>query len=520
MKSWFASSVLLCWAAVASAASPQEGQQCLDRVDLACAGRVEAELEDSPAATRFRAALAFHRSEFEAALRLQESVEDQYGDEPEYAGTLAHMRVTAEATRGFKVERRGDVEIHYLPGVDQVLVDEAFETLQSAHDRIGPRLGGAPPGGVRLEIYPTGERFTAASGIGAAAVETTGVVALSKWTRLLVTSPRALARGYPWKDTLAHEYIHYIVAYNTADRAPVWLQEGIARSHEVLWRQEAFAELPAWSQSLLARALREDDLVTLEEMHPSMAYLPSAERAALAFAQVSTMVEHLEGSAGQGATAKALARVREGADALQAVADVATAGDRARFMADWRRSVEAMRLVSRELAAAPTVLGATADDFGIDPVLSQRQDLAGFARLGDLLQAQELHAAALVEYQKAIPKGEAPSPLLAVRLSRALASLGRVDEGVRALEDSLRDYPDYAASTKELAVLLLRQGKEREALAWYRASADINPFDPEVQGQLATLYEAGGDPDRAERHRGYRRLLLLGADPRTRPGAG
>lgn len=520
MKSWFASSLLALWAGLASAASPAEGDACLERVDLACAATVEAALDDSAAATRFRARLAFHRSEFATAVRLMESVERQYGDEPGFAEELAHYRVTLEAAAGFVVERRGDVEIHYLPGVDRVLVDEAFETLQAAHDRIGPRLGGAPPGGVRLEIYPTGDRFTAASGIGAEAVETTGVVALSKWTRLLVTSPRALARGYAWKDTLAHEYIHYIVAFNTRDRAPVWLQEGIARSHEVLWRQDAFAEMAAWSQSLLAEALAKDDLVTLQEMHPSMAYLPSAERAALAFAQVSTMVEHLERAGGKGATARALAGVREGTDALQAVADVAAAGDPERFMAEWKTAVQSMRLVSRKLAAIPTVLGEAADEFGIDPVLSQRRDLAGYARIGDLLAAQELHEAALVEYRKATPDDEAPSPLLAVRLARTLAALGDVDEAIRSLEASIRDYPDYAGPTKELGGLLLRQGKARDALAWYRASADVNPFDPEVQGQLATLYQALGDASRAERHRGYRRLLLLGDDARPAPGDG
>lgn len=499
----------------AFAGTPAEGLACLERSDLACAEAAGAGMGDSAAATRFRAELAFHRGEFADAAQLLESVAESEDDRR----LLALYRDTVAATEGFATRTRGDVTIRYLPGVDEVLLDEAFETLQAVHDRIGPRLGGAPPGGVRLEIYPTGDRFTAASGIGAASVENTGVVALSKWTRLLVTSPRALARGYGWRDTLAHEYIHYIIAYNTRDNAPVWLQEGVARSHEVLWRDDRLAELPAYSQSLLAEALRTDSFVTLEEMHPSMAYLPSAERAALAFAQVSTMIEYLEKTAGGDATRRVLARVRDGADALAAVAAEASGGDPQRFMAGWRDHVGTLRLVSKKLAVAPTVLGGGPDDFGIDPVLARRQDLAGHARIGDLMQEQGLHDAALVEYRAASPADEPPSPLLSVRIARSLAALGRVDEAIRALETTIADYPDYATPTKELAALMVARGRAGDALRWYRASADINPFDPEVQGQLATLYASAGQAALAERHRGYRRLLLLGgSDPVRRPG--
>ena len=40
-------------------------------------------------------------------------------------------------------------------------------------------------------------------------------------------------------------------------------------------------------------AVQRDDLVTFDEMHPSLAKLPSQERAALAYAQVAMAVEYL-----------------------------------------------------------------------------------------------------------------------------------------------------------------------------------------------------------------------------------
>jgi tetratricopeptide (TPR) repeat protein len=522
MKNWSASRLLplvtlvlalLGGARRAWAGTPAEGMACLERVDIACAMRAGEGMGDSPHATHFQARLAFYLGHFEQALDLLQQAKDDKVDEEDYADDREIYTATVAATHGFITEHRGDVEIRYSPGTDAVLLDEAFEVLQAAHDRIGERLGGAPPGGVRMEIYPTADSFIAASSLPAEAVRTTGVVALSKWTRLLVTSPKALGRGYAWKDTIAHEYIHYIVAYHTGDLAPVWLQEGIARSHEVLWRQDDFAALPAYQQSLLAEALAKNDLVKLQEMHPSMAYLPSAEKASLAFAEVCTMVEHLEAVAGTGATRNVLARVKGGTDALTAVTDVAGARDSDAFMDGWKASLGEMRLVKRKLEAMPTVLGPPDDAFGIDPVLAQRADLAGHARIGDLLHQQGLDEAALLEYQEAVPEDEPASPLLAARIARALVALGKVDDAIHTLSASIGDYPEFATTRKDLGDLLLKKGQQKAALAEYRASADVNPFDPEVQAALSHLYTSLGDTSLAERHQRYRQILLLGGPP-------
>ncbi len=515
MKSWFASS-LLAWAGAASAASVDEGRACLEASDLPCAEGAAADAGDNARGALLRAEVAFAKADFAEALRLLESVAPELAGDEEFERTRSLYRATVEATDGFTVAKRGDVEIRYLPGTDLVLVDEAFEALQAAHDRIGPLLGGAPPGGIRMELYPTAERFTKASGLPPAAVQTTGVVALSKWTRLLVTSPRALGRGYAWKDTIAHEYIHYIVAWRTRDRAPVWLQEGIARSHESLWQHDAPPELQPFQQSLLADALAKDALVPLERMHPSMAFLDSAEEAALAFAQVSTMMVHLRDTAGTDAVSRVLDRVREGTDALKATAEVANGGDVGHFMTGWKGMLSGMHLVSRKLAAMPTVLGPAEDDFGIDPVLAKRRDLAGHARLGDLLREAERHEAALIEYRKAIPDGEPASPTLSARMADALVALKRTEEALSTLRASVTDYPEYASTRKRLGEILLSQGKTREALVQFRASADINPFDPEVQSALADLYASTGDTALAARHARYRGILALGGET---PGA-
>lgn len=520
MKNWSASSALvaLFWAAPAWAGPVEDVGSCLDASDMACARAAAEKLGAAPADRAMLARLAFHEGRFDDALTGMEQAARTLTDE-DTQRELALFRATVEATDGFRKERRGDVELQFFPGTDLVLVDEAFETLQAVHDKVAPLLGGPPPGGVRMEIYPSGATFTAASGLPEAAVQTTGVVALSKWTRLLVTSPRALGRGYAWKDTIAHEYIHYVVAYHTLDKAPVWLQEGIARSHESLWRVAEPPPLQPFQQSLLADALAKNALVPLSKMHPSMAFLDSAEEAALAFAQVSTMIEHLRRVSGTDAVRRALGEVRTGTDALQAVADIGTGGDSARFMSDWQASLAELDLVKRRLHAMPTVLGGTEDDFGVDPVLAERKDLAGHARLGDLLREANRYDAALVEYDKAMPADEPPSPTLVARKAQTLQAMKRPDDAIALLQASIRDYPEFPLTRKLLGDLLLQRGRRADALAQYRASADINPFDPEVQAALADLYAATGDAALAARHARYRRVLDLGgADPGDKDG--
>ena len=53
---------------------------------------------------------------------------------------------------------------------------------------------------------------------------------------LMVVSPRATIFGYPWMDTLAHEYTHLLVSRISHDTVPVWLQEGLARFEQSRWR--------------------------------------------------------------------------------------------------------------------------------------------------------------------------------------------------------------------------------------------------------------------------------------------
>lgn len=516
MKSWCASSLLLlALAAPARGADPEDVAACLAAVDLPCArAAADALLAAKPRDPRglaLAAETAFHEGRYAEAVAGIERVSALHPDlADQVAGTLALYRATVEATAGFEERRAGEVVLRFDPGLDAVLLDEAGEALAAARDALRAELGSLPPQPVLLEIYPTGRRFVAASGLDERAVGTTGVVAISKWARLLVTSPRSVANGYPWKDTVVHEYVHQVVSHVSDDRTPVWLHEGIARCLEARWRGVEQLPLDPFQQVALARALAADDLVTFEEMHPSFAFLRSAERGALAYAQVQVLVATAMRRGGPGTLVRTLAAVRDGRDAAAALAESAGYGDFPALMADAEAAMRALDLVERKLAVLPVALDAAGGDFGGDPVLEERQDLAGHARLGDLLLAAGRPRAALAEYALAVAPEEPESPHVAAHAARCHRALGEDAEALALLERSARDYPGYPETWRELGLLREAAGDGASALAAFRAAADVDPFDPEVQGRLAALYATRGNPALAARHARYERLLREG----------
>ncbi len=499
----------------ASAANLADGQRCLAANDVPCAMAVVEEMNatasKNPDWLAFAAKAHFYAANFEEAAKLANQAADA-GWNDRWDDRLLYER-TRDVHADWTEAERGSFLITWRPGVDVILLEEAAEVLALSEQHLADKLmGGPPPGPTRLEIYPDGRTFIDASSLTKDDVQTTGVVALSKWSRLLLTSPRALGRGYGWKDTVAHEYIHLVVSHQTDDKTPVWLQEAIAKYLDNRWvdGQDHF-HLSVRAQGLLAEAIASDDLVSFEEMHPSFAKLKSADRASLAYAQVSTMMAYCYDKQGDGLLLDVLPRIKDGTDAAQALALGCGFKNYDQMHDGWLEYVRGLDLVSKKLASMPTVLdGGT--ELDADPVLSHRQDLARFVRLGDLLAERSRYKAAMVEYAKAVPADEPMSPLLANRMAQAWLELGEADSARRVLEDSLQDYPEFPLSHKTLGSVYASQGRAAAALRSYRRAADFNPYDPAVQQALADLSTATGDLRAARRYEDNLRILRRGGE--------
>jgi tetratricopeptide (TPR) repeat protein len=501
------------WPGTALAVSANDALECLQQSDLVCAQEIEAELErDRPGSVdlgQVRVWNAFHQGDYLRTMEEMERLRER-GTDLEVEESRIPYRGTAEASRGMESHRGEGVEVRVSPGVDRIVAEEAVDALIKIRQETDGLFGGGPEHTIILDVFATGTRFIGASGLPPEAVQTTGVVALSKWTRLLLTSPRALSRGYAWRDTVAHEYIHLVVSFRSEDQAPVWLQEGLAKFLESHWEDGATGELTIHHQSLLAEAVRTGDFVPFEKFKYSMAYLDSGEEAALAFSQVATMVQYMTERGGMDVLPVLMDRLADGETAESAVAGLAGHSDFESFRQGWLEWLRTQRLASEDLSSLPVVLDGAGDEFDSDPLLSQRPDLARYTRLGDLLLQAERPKAALIEYEKAVDPDEPPSPLLMSRKAQCLADLERVRDALGEAQEGVRLYPEFAPLQVIYARMLELSGRSLDARKAWAEAHNLNPYDPEVQDALVRLYGEEGNSTAQARHERYAHILATG----------
>jgi len=514
MKNWFASNLIVWWglSSPAWAASLSEGMSCLAVGDLSCAQEVrDSMVASAPAAVgtmKLNLRVLFREGKYSRVVEVLDALEakgvDIESEDP------SPYRATAAAAAGMAETVQGGVRVRHAGGIEQILEDDALSVLQASRRAYDALFGGGPGHEVLLDIFPTARRFIQASGLPPEAVRTTGVIALSKWSRLLISSPRSMGRGYSWKDTIAHEYIHLVVSVRSGDRSPVWLQEGLAKHLEPRWRDGSDSGLSIHQQSLIARAIQTGEFVPFEKFKHSMAYLDSGEETGLAFAQVSTMVGYLLAQGGDECLPGVLDRIRDGEASEVVVAEAAGHTDFEDFRSGWLEWLSSRPLIQEKIASLPVVLDGAGGSYAEDPLLAARADLARFARLGDLLRGEGRPLAALVEYRKAADPEGPPSPLLQAREATCLLELDQLQRAEAVAAEGARLYPEFTLLQVVHGRTLDALGMQRRALEAWKAAHDLNPFNPEVQTALAADYAAIGAGEEADQHRRYARILQFG----------
>ncbi len=414
---------------------------------------------------------------------------------PTSLGRLADVIVdTYEVTKNYETFTYENFEVRYAPGPDEILVPYAIDTLKAASEALQAELGVSMVSPIRLEIYPDAESLARVSTLSVEAIRTTGTIALCKWGRLMIVSPGALMHGYPWLDTIGHEYVHLLMTKVTLDQSPVWLQEGLAKFLETRWRQdEATLRHDPASSQLLHEAVAANELLDFDQLHPSIALLPTQRAAALAFAQVSSFMEMYYREHGSAGMQQALRRVGEGGDARKALAGVAGVSWKV-LEKRWRSGLSkepkppAARLMPRFLSGEAT----------------EQDELAGvelerarnYLRLGDLLWTRSRPAAASVEYAKA-HQAAPEDPVVASRYARSAIAGGRPQQALAPLKQTLARYPTHAPALSSLATALFRISDFGAARDAANQAIAHNPFDPQPHCILSELPIPQADSEQA-----------------------
>ena len=401
---------------------------------------------------------------------------------------------SAKVTSGY-LERRSPHFVFRFPAEDAVLADYGLESLEAAVAAVQDDLGFVPGRPIVVDILRDAGDLAVMTTLADAEIERTGTVAVSKWSRIMLTSPRALRLGYEWQDSLSHEYIHYAVAALTHDRAPVWLQEGLAKFLEHRWRTPIGLSLNPSMQHFLAKALASGKLITFDAMHPSMAKLPRAEDATLAFAEVTTAIACLHAHANSAALREVLATVRDGGDARVAVARAfGGSGSWSDFEHAWKQFMQGLHyktlpgmepLIPKYRKKGTGAQGAPSEDDG--SATSAEGDR--FLRLGNMMLLRNRPRAASVEYEKGYKVAGNSNWIFAVKLGRTHLALGEYEQAIRVIGGAEATYPELPWPHLIAGQAMLGKGDAKAAIAPLLLSLAVNPYDPSVHCSLAEAYK-------------------------------
>lgn len=449
--------------------------------------------------------LRFFQHRYDEAVRLLEAATP--GADP--TGLLRLARAASELMRGHAEVEGEHFVISYPKGKDEVLVPYLLETLEAERAALAGDLGVAPAEKVRVEILGAVSELARLSTLTDAEIRGSGTIALCKYGKLMLVSPKALFTGYDWLDTAAHEYVHYAVMRKAGPAAPIWLHEGLAKWLETRWRGEGGQDFSSFSAALVRRAAEKGTLVRFEQMHPSMAKLPTQEQSALAFAEVTLAVELLVKKGGTPALARTLELLAGGTPVETAV--VAVMGmPWPEFLATWKRhlatrplprggaqALQRLRFIDDPRQGGPWAEWAELDD----PKARE------FARLGELMRERGRPVAARLEYRKALDRGGGRVAVLANQFAVVAIQTGRQAEAEQVLGEAIGWNPDHPVLRVRLGRLLLARKDFAGARRQLSLANRQDPFDPEIHVGLALAFDALGDPASASRERRFAEIL-------------
>jgi len=453
--------------------------------------------------------IAFHRGEYQEALRLIRSAVELGGGDESRKGFALFVEEAIGVIAPF---RRYETP-HFIISLDErqdgILIGYITDTLEKTYQAMALQYGFQPQEKIRVEVFPDTKAFYYASTLSARDIEVAGAVGLTQFNKLMLLSPRSLVYGYRWLDAISHEYMHYLIMKLTGNGAPIWFHEGLAKYEETRWRNGPSYLSPLY-QTLLARALAEGKLIDFSRMEPSLVKLETPEDVQLAYAQAASAIEFI--------------RVKAGHEGVKAIMDrMATNSNRGagapinavlglnlqEFEGSWKEFLKTKGLkevsgvnVRRYKIKEGRVNEETMDMEEIKSLVARNR-----AHLGDLLKERGRMGAAVLEYRRALAETQDSVPLMN-RLSAVLIGLGQDEEALRLLRRAQELSPDHPTTYTNLGQAYLKLKDFKGAKEAFQTSIQINPFNPEVHRDLATAYEVLGEKTAALQEKEIVRRLV------------
>ncbi|HEY4120977.1 MAG TPA: hypothetical protein VGM56_24105 [Byssovorax sp.] len=357
------------------------------------------------------------------------------------------------------------VTIRLQDDADRALAPLLALTASRVREQLVKDLGVELPRPLHVDVVRDQFSLAAMTGLPEQAAQTTGTVAIAKWGRVTMVSPRATYRGYPWLDTLAHEMTHLALSRGTRDKAPLWLQEGVAKREETRWRDvEPLDDVPA-VDAIAAAGIEKGLGRSLDKLGPSIAMLPTAEQAQVAFAEVQSFVRYYIKEQGDDALVKLVAAIKanDGPNGLEESIKALSGLDFVGWDKKWRAHITG---AGRDL---PPDLAPGAD-------VPHAREVARRVRLGELLHGRGHDVGAAIEFEKAHATVAFDASIRAY-LGEALLANDERDKAA-ALFATPEELHGKQGRWWSLRAMLAAEGDEAERAI--RMAVELDPLDPHV----------------------------------------
>jgi tetratricopeptide (TPR) repeat protein len=462
----------------------------------------------------FAGRLAFEEGHYNEAVRLLEhagvdDVEDSY---------LRLAKETAQVVAHHEKAESEHFIFFYPPGKDEVLVPYALETLERIRSALAEDLGHTPPEKVRVEVVNDARELAQVSTLSPEQINKTGTIAICKFNKLIITSPKAVLRGYDWRDTLAHEFTHLVVSQASRNQTPIWLQEGLAKYLESRWRGRAGMGMSPPTLALLGERVRKNTLITFAQMHPSIALLPSHEDAAVAFAEVFLAVDYLYRQHGPQGLRKILSVLAQSRDEHgrhgaamsekepdRLAVEAATGMTFPAFEQAWRAYMKKQPFPKSTLPLSEETVTLKDSHSKDTPKSGKEITFLDFtevresnarrsAHLGELFRARNRMGAATEEFSKAYSEVGDRYPSISNKYALSLLAVHRLDEAEKVLLGSLRVHPGAPDTQTHLGRIYLARGDGPHAKDAFIDALAEDPFDPEIHLSLMRVGQLIHDP--------------------------
>ncbi len=365
--------------------------------------------------------LALYEGDCDEALILLARADVAKTEEGPSLADVARGCVRVTAATVVDTDDAHGVELRYQDESDRALTPLIVETVVRARDALTRDFGATWPRPTRITVVRDVMSLSAMTGLPEKDAQTTGTVAVAKWGRVTLLSPRASRHGYTWRDTVAHELTHLAVTRATVDRAPLWLQEGVAKREEIRWRDPGpFDDRPS-ADAIVVRGIEHKRDRPLDKLGPSIAMLPSADDAMVAFSEVTSFVHYLAAMGTPETLSRLFAALRANASVDDALVTT-TGSDLKGWDAKWRAYLAEK---PKETIPAAFGLGGARDV----------RDLQKRVRLAELLYGRDHASEALVEVDKVTSPDALQDSSVRYLRARILESLGRQADAAPLVAD-------------------------------------------------------------------------------------